>query len=317
MKSKQINSKLRRSLKWLTVISVAVGVSAWFHYAWQMNTDLRYRDAKSAEIWEWGGGKRFNISMGYGWLNDDEILFDRFRTPEAPRTVWKRNIVSGRETSLPLLTNIRNEFEAEVVDDQSISPDGKWYVVSERWDHFLLARTDGSYSRTIESGDGSAYRHFIWLPDSQSFIELLRLNNKINSAWIHFVDVNKKSKLLVKDVLLPEGIFFEAATPKMELIGLCIFGTRDSPNIPDVGKPIQVVQVTLDGKSIANSINPPDMEHHRWASLSPDGKRIVWTFDYVPHSSFRSFKHLVAPTVFSPPPSQEHYKPIRTYCFHS
>src|SRR5206468_3707796 len=72
------------------------------------------RAIRVADTTGWGGGKRFNVSVGIHWLRDEEVMFDRFEGPSHDqRIIYKRNIRTGQEARLDALTNIREGFDVE------------------------------------------------------------------------------------------------------------------------------------------------------------------------------------------------------------
>lgn len=137
---------------------------------------------------DWNQGRRFNESIGTHWLNDEEVLFDRFNGPKGDdRIIYRRNIRTKQEQKLDALTKIRDEFGGEVIDSQAVSPDGKWFLCSTRWGPCLLAAVDGSRQFLCTSKNDDSYRSVYWLSDSRHWLEALRNNDK-RLLFLHDVE---------------------------------------------------------------------------------------------------------------------------------
>ncbi len=136
-----------------------------------------------ADTTQWGlGGKRFNESIRNHWLSDHEVLFDRFEGAQHDqRVIYKRDIATGQETKLPGLTAHRRTLGEEVVDSECVSPDGKWYTCSARWNECLLAEVNGTRHFLYPyTGEGDHHREILWLPDSRHWLERYGYDANLN-----------------------------------------------------------------------------------------------------------------------------------------
>jgi len=142
-------------------------------------------------------GTRFRCTLGPLWISDTEVLHSRFTGRYDPnrletrynlrRTAYVLDTRTGRDARLPGLTRALAEMEPEIVDDEDVSPDGKWLLWSERWGRCLLASVKGTETRTCPEDDDGCYRWVRWLPDSRRWLEFFGCNGRAHHVLLHDV----------------------------------------------------------------------------------------------------------------------------------
>ena len=97
------------------------------------------------------------------------------------------NVKTGREKPLLGLTQARNALGEEKVDNDSLSPDGRWYIVSERWGRYLISSIDGTNTHIGDTGSGTNYRNVVWFPDSTRWLEIFQNGSEAYQVNLHDV----------------------------------------------------------------------------------------------------------------------------------
>jgi hypothetical protein len=271
----------------LMVATFAIGVTAGY-LAWRSAQvpNLLDRSHVVADISSWGGGRRFNVSIGYHWLSDHELLMDRYVGDV--RTIFRHSIVDDHEEKLSELTKAFKDFGGETMDEQNVSPDGKWFIRSDRWGKCLQAEVNGKQKYIVDEFDGDTYRNVFWTGDSRYWLEQFRLNDDVRCIRLHDVTSSKASQDL--------SIGWRVA-PLKDLCGLITPNKAISVSLPnwDDDQHSGTQKVVISQFSITDNEIPTTSEAHfpagmfvHRAYLSTRGDQILWEVRYVRSTSWFS-----------------------------
>jgi hypothetical protein len=257
----------------------------------------------------WYHGRRFNSSIGAHWLSNEEILFDRYEGPQHDRrTIFKRNVRTGTETRLTGLTRSRDDLDAEVVDSQCVSPDGKWFLCSARWGECLLAEVNGTrhflYPNIV---DHDCSRGLHWLSDSRHWLERYGGGGEIHALILHDVENPKQA------TELPVNKDKEIADIQIisTLDKACVVDWPDD-DVDDFGQPLKkdaqlnvTKQVTLSFVSLQSKARSrprhtltiparvSDYDFH----LSPQANKVAWLVNGQAASPLHVWLHRFLPGI--------------------
>lgn len=267
-----------RARIWLGVIGLCALLMVGVGLLWPRPPQLLARARLACRIADWYQGRRFYNSIDAHWISDREILHDLYEGQKHERHIYRKDIVTGTDTFLPGLTESRDLLGSEVVDDQMVSPDGKWFVCSARWDDCLLASVGGKLHHIYPSKDSSSYRGFYWLPDSRYWIESYR-----NSNIIHDV----QNPTLAQELALAPNLKPDAYLSRDQVV--CIEWPDDQVDDAgqlhlDPGARGKTKQVVVSVRPLRKGV-PPSVYHELTLpneverynfKLSPDSTRAVW-----------------------------------------
>lgn len=268
---------------------------------------LLQRAAAIAATVPWHQGERFRHDMGVHWLSDDALLYCRFEgTDGRERVVYRRKVKTGQEEKLPGLTAVRNDFAAEVVDDQGVSPDGCWYVCSSRWDECLLAEVNGSRHYLYPSVDSSAYRSLHWMPDGHHWLENY-VNGETLQLVLHDTENPKFSRSLLPQDARAKELFgaLKAILSPQEAISVVdpnpdTDGFSDPPLQAKTPKVLTVTRISLDAPATAQAqyhVTVPGGTAQYKLALSPRGDRIAWQVTTLRSDTARNWLHRFLPFI--------------------
>lgn len=302
----------RKRRRW-PVAFLAVGLLGILSWQLWPTNNLIARSTRVADTKDWSGGERFNVSIGMHWLSNEDILFDRYEgSDKNQRVIYRRNVRTGQEKRLNGLTASLEDLGGETVDDQAVSPDGKWFLCSSRWEDCELAEVNGSrhYSYSLKdtdqyyvSDDTDCYRSFLWMPDSRHWLENLHLNDACHRLIMHDVEHPKQS------TPLPIGKNAELyARIKQLLPGQQAIRT-DSPSPDDLQSPpiLTLQRFTFEPspkpKKIEKITAPRNAREFEY-KLSPKGDRIAWYITYetseMSDTSLQKWLRRYLPSVLAP-----------------
>jgi len=223
-------------------------------------------------------GRRFYEDIGIQWLSRNEILFCTFDDPvkAASRVARTRNITTGSERELPGLTAAIDADDWKIVDNQCVSPDGRWFVRSGRWDNCLLASIDGSHKHIYPSLATDCYREIFWLSDSRHWIEAFGVNMECKKLVLHDVLApGVSTSLPVSDQALLLG-HLRAVPALSRAISIKLPEEEDTPQTE--GK-VTITQFDLlhpGSGSRLTTMAIPGAADGCTAHVSPDGTQIAW-----------------------------------------
>ena len=238
-----------------------------------------------ADTTPWYEGGRGNDGIGVHWLSNEELLVCRFEgVTGRDRTIYRHNILTGQEKPLPGIIQARNLLQEDTVDDQCVSPDGRWFLCSSRWDGCLLAEVEGTRHTLYKSADDDAYRSFWWTADSRYWLENYHTNGTASRLILHDIahpDFQESIPIgnhgavfgALEAVISPrEGITLQDLYPHTD-------GILIEP--PHPGKPHRVTfsRISLDAHAVVLAQYPVDTPQGSslYATyLSPKRDRIAW-----------------------------------------
>ncbi len=127
----------------------------------------------------------------YGWLTNDAFLLARPDGDHPRGILYQRDLATGRETSLPVLTKLYDEADGGSI--LQISPDGKWVLWWTGKIHEIQihgARLDGSGHFQIPKAKADTDNLYLfWLTDSRRFVELVMPHrNTFTQALVRALD---------------------------------------------------------------------------------------------------------------------------------
>jgi hypothetical protein len=271
----------RAMIRWLRAVILIGIAAALVFFLYPREPRLLDRAMKVADTKEWHGGRRFNVDTGIHWLSDEEVLFSRYEGPKKEdRVIYARNIRTGRERKLTGLTKAIEDFGGEVVDDQNVSPDGKWYLWSQRWGGCLLASVNGKRQHLYDSADDECYRSLLWMTDGYHWLENYYLNGKTKHLVLH--DVRDPKTAITFPITGREELFchLQCILSPQEMVAVAVL----EPDVDDLGRAapnshILVYKLSLDTRAkphapyrIAVPRGSPDYVY----AVSPRGDRIAW-----------------------------------------
>lgn len=266
------------------------------------------RAVRVADTRTWGeGGKRFNNSIGWHWLSDHELLFDRFKGPlHDRRTIYRRDLRTGRDTELPGLTAARDQLSEEVIDSQCVSPDGKWFVCSARWGDCLLAEVNGKRRYLYSSVQDDAYRSILWLPDCRHWLERYGQNGRVSRMVLHDIE-NPQLSIPLAAASHPTAATMDAVVQPNTAVLFQIDGrpaegeirSEDGPPTrPGRRATVSLVPWTGGGSPIARyAFEAPAGMAPYYDAVSPDAKHVLWCAATQRKSQFLDFLHRFWPTL--------------------
>src|SRR5690242_12079002 len=122
----------KRRRRWLWLLLLLGLVTALGAIFWPRERLLLERATPVAPTREWFYGDKFIYSLDYHWLSDHSLLFSRLSAPlgkegedNPVREMFQRNILTGEESKLDLLTRRLNAGQKPTL---TVSPDGKWLL---------------------------------------------------------------------------------------------------------------------------------------------------------------------------------------------
>lgn len=165
-----------------------------------LDVDLLKHARFVADTDDWHG-RRFHEGIEVQWVTDDVLVHTRsFGEKDERRVAFRLNLKTGRETRLPYLTRALNSFSHEIIDSRGISPDGKWFLWSNRWGNTLVTEVNGPHHyESLNQDSGDNYKTVFWLPDSRHWLENFNVNGKTH--WLVLHDVKKPNAA----TMLPTG----------------------------------------------------------------------------------------------------------------
>jgi hypothetical protein len=184
---------MRKLRKTLIIFILTAGTALCVCLFRPHEPSLLDRATKIADFSGWGAGEKsgynsraqyFN-SVGIHWLSDHEVLFDRFEGPKQKQVIYKRDIRSAKETRLEDLTRNRERFATDQVDCQCVSPDGKWFICSDRWGNCHLAAVNGPSHYIYKTGNRDCDREVVWLADNTHWLENLHVYSTSRRLLLH------------------------------------------------------------------------------------------------------------------------------------
>ncbi|HLK59673.1 MAG TPA: hypothetical protein VKU00_24140, partial [Chthonomonadaceae bacterium] len=269
---------MRNHRKFWCVLSPALLVVVLAIWCLSLRTPLLLQRAtRIADTTAWYGGERFNEDIGVHWLSDHELLYSKFEGPQSQqRVLYRRDLQTGQEIRLPGLTQSREKFEAECVDDQDVSPDGKWYLCSARWGECLLAEVTGTRYFTYPYKNSEDYRHLYWSADSRYWAE--NFSNDWESHQLQLYDIENPRSSVSLSLAGREGLigFLTAIISPQRAIAVQL------PDETDDGTPLTDNRAVVTLFSLTDSrtpvtvyrIKPPNSALCRRLAISPRGERI-------------------------------------------
>ncbi len=222
-------------------------------------------------------GRRFNEDIGIQWLSRSDILFCTFE-PGTPskRIVSTRNVVTGLEKVRMGLTESVNSEDWETVDYQSVSPDGKWFVRSGRWNNCVLTSIDCAHRHTYPSLATECYRNIYWLSDSRHWLEAYVVNWECKKLILH--DVLKPGVSTSLPIANHPLLFGHLrAVPALSMaISIKTPEEEDNPQSAGILTITRFDLVHPDTGRKTSIIPVPGGAEGCTACVAPDGKRIAW-----------------------------------------
>lgn len=296
----------RRALRWILGLGLfcsAIGLTVAFL---PREPQLLKRATFIANTEPWYGGARFQVGIGIHWLSDEELLVCRFEGKDGhDRILYRHNIKTGREQKLPGLTQARDHLPAETVDDQCVSPDGRWFLCSARWDQCLLAEVNGTRYHLYDSADDSAYRSFRWMPDSRHWLEEYGDGGRTSHLILHdtehpdfkeAIPVGKNGDVLVT---------LRAVISRQDAITLVDADpdTEDSPSSAVSPRTFILSRISLDAPASPRAqfrlTMPPGSSPYR-VEVSPHGDRLAWCTTTLKADATRKWLHRFLPFLQAP-----------------
>jgi hypothetical protein len=206
---------------------------------------------------------------------------------------------------LPSLTEARNDFPAEVVDSQGVSPDGGWFVCSSRWDTCLLSEVNGRHHYTYPSANDDAYRSLLWMPDGHHWLENYVLNGESHRLLLHDTEHPQSSislPLAGKKELF--GALYAVVSPQE---GIAVVdsdpptdGIDSAPVDPLNPHVLTISRVALDAHTqpIAQyQVAVPSDTARYDLHVSPQGDRIAWQVTTIRADIWQRWLHRYLPFV--------------------
>lgn len=246
----------------------------------------------------WNQGRRFYNGIGFYWLSDRSILHDLFEGAKQERHIYRKDIVTGQDTLLPGLTASREQFSTEVVDDQQVSPDGNWYLCSNRWGDCLLTSIEGTGHRVYPSKDDAAYRGFHWTPDSRHWIESYGEGGTIKHLILH--DVRKPAfsqeltfdKDHVPDIFLTtdRGVYIDWPQETMDVAGKLLLDKEAVGKLKEVTISTEALQ-DADKLFATHTLRIPTEVKYLYFKLSPDLIHVAWLVTWQRSNSYLEWLH--------------------------
>jgi len=254
----------------------------------------------------WHEGERFRSAISVHWLSDEDVLFCRFEGPQHDaRVIYRRNVKTGLEEKLAAFTEARNEFGTEIVDDQRVSPDGRWFVCSDRWGECLLAEVNGPHHYTYPSADSANYRSLLWMPDGHHWLE-------------GYVNGGSASRLILHDTEHPGsnvsvpirgkreqelfGTLNAAVSPQEGISIVSPDHDSDGPEVTpaedDRSHVLTVSRVSLDASATMreeHQVTVPGRTGRYRLCVSPQGDRIAWQVMTLREDAGRKWLHRFLP----------------------
>lgn len=177
---------------------------------------------------------------------------------------------------MPALTKAVNAEPWEIVDDQCVSPNGRWFVRSGRWDTCLLTSIDGGSRHVYPSLHSECYRRIFWLADSRHWIEAYTVNMECKQLVLH--DVLKPS-VSTSLSIAHEALLFGHLRAVLALDRAISIKTPEEEDNPQSAPALTITQFNPlhpDSGRKTSTIPVPDAAEGCTAYVAPDGKRIAW-----------------------------------------
>jgi hypothetical protein len=191
--------------------------------------------------------------------------------------VLSRNLQTGRERKLPALARSLNGLREEVIDSQAVSPDGKWFLRSERWGECLLAEVNGSRSHLYPSLDNYSYRSVLWLADSRRWLEFFNLNGTTRGLRLH--DVTRPKYSLDLPIRGRQQLLCRIEVVQDLDNAVAAFGPDQDLGLSEPGGKMRIYTLSLRNASrprlLANIQIPRGSTEWR-CSVSPDGRFVAF-----------------------------------------
>ncbi len=248
--------------------------------------DLLKRATFVASTKDWWGC-RFHCGVDIQWVSDHEVFHATFLGHYDPdrmgceqrltRVACLLDTRTRRDQRLPRATQALDSLDPECVDSSAISPDGKWFAWSYRWDKCLLVEVKGGRRYAYPEDDDGCYRSVLWMTDSRHWLEAFRVNGRVHHLVLHDVrkpDVARQLPIGGRGELLDDLAW---ASPEDDPIALRRTW-RSKGGLPVV----EVLSVSLRGsrspKRLALVDVPGGRNYYTYA-ISPDGKRLAWAVE--------------------------------------
>ena len=298
----------RRRGRWVLGL---VGVGGLLGMGWRLfprEPSLLGRATVIANTAPWHEGERFRSDLGVHWLSESDILFCRFEGPNhEERVSYRRNVRTGRDEKLAAFTEARNDFATEVVDDQRVSPDGRWFVCSDRWGECLLAEVNGAHHYTYPSADSANYRSLLWMPDGHHWLEGYVNGGSASRLILHDTEHPQSSVSIPIRSEREQELFgsLEAAVSLQEGISIVApdhdtGGLDVAPAGFDTPIVLTISWVSLDASARVRAefrVNVPGQIGHYRLRVSPQGNRIAWQVTALREDVGRRWMHRYLPFV--------------------
>ena len=195
------------------------------------------------------------------------------------------------------------------MDSQAVSPDGRWYLCSNRWDDCLLAEVGGKRSYRYPSRNSDCYRHVLWMADGRRWLENFLVNGFSHRLVLHDVANPKLSTAIpLADKAALYGHLQAARDPKTLIavvnpnddIG---YNTDGSPPAPPTDPRFVVTRFGLQDRAplIAQyHVMPPHGSADATYWVSPQGDRIAWQVTTEQQNPMLALAHRIIPSIQAP-----------------